>query len=81
MSIFDLFVPFRVLWERLAPILGLLFFIIRVMVFLGSKKMDAQPSSKWKTRSRRGSYSPPRWSAPSRTRYSKRWSVNDIPRP
>ncbi len=81
MSIFDLFVPFRVLWERLAPILGLLLFIIRLVVYFGGKKIDSQPSTKWKSRSQRSSYVPPRWSTPSRTRFSKRWSVNDIPRP
>ena len=77
MSFFDL----KVLWEKLAPILGLLFFLFKLLVYLGGKKIDPQPSTKSKTRGHRGSYSPPRWSTPSRTRFSKRWSVNDIPRP
>lgn len=67
-------------WDKLAPILGLLFFVLRLVGILCRKKLD-QPPKSWNPR---GTYSRPtalRWSTPTRTRFPSRWSVNDLPRP
>ena len=66
-------------WERAAPVFGVLLFLVRVLTFFFIRKPEAQQPRHWRTG--RGSMGTTRFHAPPRTQYSKRWSVNDIPRP
>ncbi len=66
-------------WDRAAPVLGVLLFIVRLLTFFFVRKPDVSPPRHW--RSGRGNSGTTRFYAPPRPAYPKRWSVNDIPRP
>jgi hypothetical protein len=66
-------------WERAAPVLGVVLFLVRVLTFFLRRNPDVSPPRTW--RMGRGSSSTTRFYAAPRPHYPKRWSVNDIPRP
>ena len=85
MHIIEFITRFRAIWERIGPLVGLLFFLFRVLSHFGSKRREATPpTATWTPRRRQyvggKTTSGGRWSSPSRTRFSTRWSVNDAPR-
>ena len=67
------------LWERAAPVFGVLLFLVRLLAFFFVRKPQAQRPRNWRTG--RGSPGATRFYTAPRPQYSKRWSVNDIPRP
>jgi hypothetical protein len=77
MHVFDFLSRF---WDKLAPLLGLLVFLLKLLTFFFRKKFDGDPPKSW---SPRGYTRPPSagWNTPPRTRFPSRWSVNDLPRP
>jgi len=65
-------------WEKAAPVLGVLLFLVKVLTFFFGRKPDVSSSRSWRSR---GSSGGTRFYSQSRPQYPKRWSVNDIPRP
>jgi hypothetical protein len=73
---------FRACWEKLATVLSLLFFVFKVLNYLsGRGKLKSKPPRMGQMRSQFTRPTSVRWSTPTRTRFSKKWSVNDLPRP
>jgi hypothetical protein len=66
------------IWDKAAPILGVLLFLLKVLTFFLNRKPDTARPRSW--RSGDGP-TPTRFYTQPRPTYSKRWSVNDIPRP
>ncbi len=68
-------------WERTAPVLGIVLFLVRVLTLIFRRNGDVSSSSRSWRSGRGGSGGGGRFNPPSRPRYPKRWSINDIPRP
>jgi hypothetical protein len=67
------------IWDKAAPILGVLLFLVKVLTFFFDRKPDVSRPRSW--RSGGGGPSTTRFHTQPRPTYPKRWSVNDIPRP
>ena len=69
-------------WERTAPVLGIVLFLVRVLTLIFRRNSDISSSSRsWRSGRGGSGRGGGRFYPPSRPRYPKRWSINDIPRP
>jgi hypothetical protein len=77
------FAQLRACCDKLAAVLSVLLLLFKLFKYVrtgsGEKKLNAKMPSSWSPRNTRPTST--RWSTPDRTRFSKKWSVNDLPRP